>query len=62
MTLVLRAMDFVVQLLPIVLTSGVMFLFVSGLKQVALAHHRHSPDANHTDHNLSTGHMLAPYS
>jgi len=38
MTLPLRAMDFVVQTLPIALTSGVMFLFVSGLKQVALTH------------------------
>ncbi|MGH8531798.1 MAG: lipopolysaccharide biosynthesis protein [Gammaproteobacteria bacterium] len=38
MTLPLPALDFVVQTLPIALTSGVMFLFVSGVKQVALTH------------------------
>lgn len=37
-TLPLRAMDFVVQILPIALAAGVMFLFVSGVKQVALTH------------------------
>ncbi|MGH8602934.1 MAG: oligosaccharide flippase family protein [Gammaproteobacteria bacterium] len=38
MTLPLRTMDFVVHILPIALTSGVMFLFISGVKQVALTH------------------------
>ncbi len=38
MTLPLRTMDFVVQILPIALTSGVMLLFVSGVKQLALTH------------------------
>lgn len=73
MTLLLRAMDFVVQLLPIALTSGVMFLFVSGVKQGELTYgiatatlpmlHDHSAWSQDNALNfVSLSYILYPYS